>query len=130
MKPLKIVIFILSVALVSGSFGILGNETGAFYHRGDRQKAVEKTQGKVAILSPADGTVTNEKVITIEMKLIDKGKRGDHIHLYKNGKFVKTIYKSRYVLGLKKGENVITIRLASKDHKELGPSYSIKVIRK
>jgi hypothetical protein len=82
--------------------------------------------GKVTILKPEEGEVVQGSGYTVEFEL-DKGSRGDHVHIFLDGKHVAPVTKkSSYKLTrLKKGPHTVTLKLADKNHDYLGPEGEV-----
>ncbi len=93
--------------------------------------AVEAGSGKaVVITDPADGAVIHGSSVDVIFELRNKGARGDHVHLYLDGRLVKPLHgrKVAYTInGLRRGHHSITIRLATKGHRLLEPQDSVTV---
>jgi len=62
---------------------------GGYLTGGYDVAAAEAVQadGAVAISSPEDGAVVGETV-EVAFEIVDKGSRGDHVHLFLDGKFL------------------------------------------
>ena len=76
---------------------------------------------RIIIKSPADGVIVKGSTVMVEME-IDKGKRGDHIHFYLDGKNLGVVRVDKYKLtDMAKGKHKVEARLASKGHAEIGP---------
>ncbi|HLC17515.1 MAG TPA: Ig-like domain-containing protein [Thermodesulfobacteriota bacterium] len=102
---------------------------GGYLTGGYDVAAAEAVQadGAVAISSPEDGAVVGETV-EVAFEIVDKGSRGDHVHLFLDGKLLDPVYTKTYtVKGLSKGEHTIEVKLVTKNHVLLGPSASAKV---
>jgi len=81
--------------------------------------------GSVVITSPVDGATVHGPIVELVLK-VDKGARGDSVHLYVDGRFEAIIKRDRYVLkGLPAGSHRIDAMLATRKHEELGPSASV-----
>lgn len=81
--------------------------------------------GSVAITSPADGVTLHGPIIELTLA-VDKGLRGDLVHLYVDGKFEAIVKSDRYLLkGLPAGEHRIYVKLATRKHEELGPTAMV-----
>jgi hypothetical protein len=86
--------------------------------------------GNVVITSPADGEAINGGTVDVVIELRDKGRRGDHVHLYIDGKLVKPLYGRRVVYtfnGLSRGRHTITVKIATKGHSVLDTEDSVTV---
>jgi len=84
----------------------------------------------VVIINPADGAVIHGSSVDVVFELRNKGARGDHVHLYLDGRLVKPLHgrKVTYTINrLSKGHHNITIRLATKGHRILEPQDSVTV---
>jgi len=84
----------------------------------------------VVIMNPADGTVIHGSSVDVVFELRNKGARGDHVHLYLDGRLVKPLHgrKVTYTINqLSRGHHNITIRLATKGHRLLEPQDSVTV---
>ncbi len=84
----------------------------------------------VVIKSPADNAVIRGSSVDVIFELRNKGKRGDHVHLYLDGRLVKPLHgrKVTYTINqLRRGNHVILIRLATKGHKILEPQDSVTI---
>lgn len=82
-------------------------------------------EGRVVIKSPKQGETLKDFIIQVELE-IDKGQRGDHVHLFVDGNFEAIVKGEGYTMkGLPKGERRIDARLATKGHKELGPEATV-----
>jgi hypothetical protein len=87
------------------------------------------SDGKVVITSPEDGSEIYGDSLEVTFEIVDKGARGDHVHLFLDEKLLKPVYgKSYKIKRLTKGEHTISIKLASKNHIILGPEASIKIV--
>ena len=89
-----------------------------------------KADGEVAITSPTDGETIRHGTVDVLIELRDRGSRGNHVHLYVDGRLIKPLYGDRisYTLrGLTRGRHTITVRLATKRHRVLDPHDSITV---
>jgi hypothetical protein len=88
--------------------------------------AARAEDGKVTILKPEEGEVVQGSSYTVEFELA-KGSRGDHVHIFLDGKHVAPVTKkSSYKLTrLKKGPHTATLKLADKNHKYLGPEGEV-----
>mgnify|MGYP006418038269 FL=1 len=97
-------------------------------------KKTMKTRGKVVILKPADGAVIHSRNLKVEFDIPDRGSRGNHLHIYLDGRCLNMIRsgKSYHISGLKEGAHKIDLRLVDKDHLEYGPQAvtNIKVVKK
>jgi len=83
--------------------------------------------GSVAITSPADGATLHGPIIELTLT-VDKGTRGDNVHLYVDGKFEAIVKSDRYLLkGLPAGEHRIYLKLATRKHEELGPTAMVTI---
>jgi hypothetical protein len=81
--------------------------------------------GSVAITSPADGATLHGPIIELTFN-VDRGSRGEHLHLYVDGKFEAIVKGDRYPLkGLPAGEHRIYVKLATRKHEELGPTAMV-----
>ncbi len=92
--------------------------------------AAAGTDGEVAITSPSDGAVMSGVGVEVVIELRDRGSRGDHVHLYLDGKLVKPLYgeKVTYTFpSLGHGEHTFTVRLATKGHRLLEAEDSVTV---
>jgi hypothetical protein len=57
---------------------------------------------------------------------VDQGSRGEHVHLYVDGKFEAIVKENLYALkGLPSGEHRIYVRLSTRKHEELGPTAMV-----
>ena len=89
----------------------------------------------LTIVSPTDGEVIKTTEIPVETRYV-KGPKGDHLHIYMDGKFVKTTKRETMTLwDVPDGEHAIEIRAASREkdergveHKELGVNASVTVV--
>jgi len=76
----------------------------------------------VIIHQPADNAVVHGNSVDVVIELRDRGRRGDHVHLYLDGRLVKPLYgdKITYTINrLGHGAHKIVVRLATKRHKIL-----------
>lgn len=81
--------------------------------------------GSVAITSPADGATLHGPIIDLTLS-VDKGARGEHVHLYIDGKFEAIVKGDHYQLkGLPAGEHRIYVKLATRKHEEIGPTAMV-----
>jgi hypothetical protein len=89
----------------------------------------------LAIVSPDGGAVIESSSVSIETRFV-RGTRGDHLHVYVDGKFAKTTKRDTMtVWDLRDGEHTIEVRAASREkddkgveHKEIGVNASVKVL--
>lgn len=92
--------------------------------------SVGLAQGKVAITSPADGATLDsmdENRIAYE---VVNGPRGDHAHLYIDGKEVAILRKSKgsYPLEtLSSGTRSLCVKVVNKAHVPIGIDHCIQV---
>ncbi len=106
----------LAVAVISGGF--LAKEAVASPN-GPVVLAEAAPDGVVKINSPEDGAVLKGNSVVVSFEIKDKGSRGDHVHLFLDGRLVKPLrgVKGEYTIkGLTKGEHNIEIRLSTKSH--------------
>ncbi|MFQ5480262.1 MAG: Ig-like domain-containing protein [Thermodesulfobacteriota bacterium] len=92
--------------------------------------AAEDGGGDIAIISPADNAELTGGTVDVVFELRNKGTRGDHVHLYLDGKLVKPLHgeKVSYTIsGLGSGTHSIEIKLATKGHKVLDAEDSVTV---
>jgi len=83
--------------------------------------------GKVTITTPQDNAMVSG-TFTLKWDL-DKGSQGAHSHLYIDGENKGVIRSTSHeIAGLAAGKHTIEVRLASKDHSELGPKASVNVM--
>lgn len=84
----------------------------------------------VTISSPLDGAkLSRAQLITVNYEVIP-GSRGDHIHLYVDGKeagALRQLKGSHQLASLAPGKHEICLDIASKGHAEIGVSKCIKV---
>ncbi len=88
------------------------------------------SDGEVVIMSPADGATISGSSVDVVFELRDKGSRGDHVHLYLDGKLVKPLHGkkvSHTINGLRGGTHTITVRIATKRHEVLETKASVNV---
>lgn len=84
-----------------------------------------QADGNVVITSPADGATVQGMIIDLDLT-VDKGTRGDFVHLYVDGNFEAIVKGDRYQLkGLPAGPHRIDAKLATRKHEEPGPSASV-----
>lgn len=91
----------------------------------------------LAIVSPQDGAVIESSSVPIETRFV-RGTRGDHLHVYVDGKFAKTTKRDTMtVWDVRDGEHTIEVRAASREkdekgveHKEIGVNASVSVLVK
>ncbi len=84
----------------------------------------------IVIKSPADGDVIRGTSVDVIFELRNKGARGDHVHLYLDGRLVKPLYGRKVVYTLNRlshGSHSIVIRLATKRHQILKPQDSVTI---
>lgn len=97
-------------------------------------KKNKDTSGKVVILKPADGAVIHSRSVKVEFDIPDKGSRGNHLHIYLDGRCLNMIRSgtSYHVSGLREGPHRINLRLVDKDHVEYGPEAvtNFQVVKK
>jgi hypothetical protein len=129
MKLLKSFILILSLGIALASMSMVSGEALAFYHKDKPAQTITAVSGgKVVIHSPEDGATVSGDSLKVSFEIADKGKRGDHVHVFLNGKLLKPVYgKSHTIKGLEKGEHTIEVKLASKNHIILGPKAAVLV---
>ena len=102
-------------------------------------------EGSVKILSPAEGAILNAKVDNVVSYEIVPGPKGDHAHLYLDGKEVailrklKGSYTFAYQAGdqesynqdtLTPGEHTICVKVVNKNHTPIGIEKCVKVMVK
>jgi len=117
----------LAVAVISGGF--LAKEAVASSN-GPVVLAEASSDGVVKINSPEDGAVIKGNSVVVSFEIKDKGSRGDHVHLFLDGRLVKPLYgvKSEYkIKGLSKGDHKIEIRLSTKSHHVLDVKDSVTI---
>ncbi len=86
--------------------------------------------GKVVITSPEDGAVIKGRTVDVLIELRDRGRRGNHVHIYMDGRLIKPLYgdKVSYTFsGLAPGTHTISVRIATKGHKVLKAHDSVTV---
>jgi len=89
----------------------------------------------LTILRPTDGAVIETSSIPIETRFV-RGTVGDHLHIYVDGKFMKTTKRETMTLwDVRDGQHAIEVRAASREkdekgveHKELGVNASVTVV--
>jgi len=83
--------------------------------------------GSVSITSPAEGATVQGPIIELDLT-VNKGARGDGVNLYVDGRFESIVKGDRFLLkGLPAGLHRIDVRLATRNHEELGPAATITV---
>ncbi len=90
----------------------------------------EGESGEVTITSPDDGAAIKGSSVDVVFELRDKVTRGNHVHLYLDGKLVKPLHgrKVSYTInGVSSGKHTITIKLATKSHQVLDVTDSVSV---
>jgi len=88
-------------------------------------KGWAQSAGSVVITSPTEGATVPGPIIELALK-VDKGNRGDGVHLYVDGRFEAVVKGDRYLFkGLPAGSHRIDAKLATRKHEELGPSASV-----
>jgi hypothetical protein len=84
-----------------------------------------QSTGSVVITSPADGATVQGMITELDLT-VEKGTRGDSVHLYVDGRFEAIVKGDRYQLkGLPSGLHRVDAKLATRTHEELGPSASV-----
>jgi len=102
----------------------------AFFYLPPAMAADSAHEGNVVITSPAKGASLKGGTVDVVIELRDKGRRGDHVHLYIDGKLVKPLYgdKVSYTFtGLQRGRHTITVKIATKGHSVLETEDSVTV---
>lgn len=129
MKKIMILVFTLAVGLYAWN-------SYAFYHKDKGGGGYEggmavDSDGEVVIHSPEEGSTVSGAKVKVSFEIVDKGKRGDHIHIFLDNELLKPVYGKSYTIKrLEQGRHTITVRLASKSHVILGPKAEVKVIVK
>jgi hypothetical protein len=104
---------------------LIGMLSGLFLYIAVLSFVWAQSDGNVVITAPADGTVVHGPIIELTLS-VDKGPRGEHVHLYADGKFEAIVKGDRYQFkGLPAGEHRIYVRLATRKHEELGPTAMV-----
>ena len=123
-----LILFTGAVLFSFSSGGLVSNDAHAFYHSDQTSQEATVSEGKVVIKSPEEGAVVAGDVVEVSFEIVEKGKRGDHVHLFLDGKLQDPVYGKTYTLkGLGKGEHTIEVKLVTKNHAILGPVASVKV---
>lgn len=92
--------------------------------------AIAMAQGKVAITSPIDGSTLDaldENQLVYE---VEPGPRGDHVHVYVDGKEVGILRKLKgsYLLeSLTPGNRSLCIKVVNKAHVPIGIEKCVRV---
>lgn len=86
--------------------------------------------GSVTILSPADGATIKANTETKLDYEIDPGPRGDHFHIYINGKedVVRGLKGSYTLPKFSPGKHTVTIKVVNKGHTPVGIEKTITLI--
>lgn len=89
------------------------------------------TDGSVTILSPAEGAILDAMGEHRISYAVEPGPRGDHTHLYVDGKEVAVLrrLKGDYALPiLASGNREVCIKVVNKGHTPIGIEQCIKVM--
>ncbi|HUK56957.1 MAG TPA: hypothetical protein VLY20_09900 [Nitrospiria bacterium] len=98
---------------------------GAFLWIYGSPAAWAQNVGSVVITNPTDGATVHGPIIELDLT-VDKGARGDAVHLYVDGRFEAIVKGNRYRLkNLPPGPHRIDAKLATRRHEEIGPSASV-----
>lgn len=88
------------------------------------------SQASVEVMSPADGaTLSQSEPVTVSYQATT-GPKGDHLHIYVNGKREAVLRKlsGSHVLGmLNPGMHKINVEIVTKDHQHIGVGKEISV---
>lgn len=116
MKRLSRITLVLTLVLFGYSAAFAANMMGA--------------NGSVAIISPRPNQVCTGNKVAVNWRA-DMGKDGNHVHLYLDGKLLGPKYGSSYTLSnLSPGKHTVELRLATKNHQELGPRSKVSFMVK
>ena len=92
--------------------------------------ATSLAQGKVLITSPADGATLDAMDENRLVYDVDPGPRGDHVHVYVDGKEVGILLKlmGSYLLeSLSSGTRNICVKVVNKAHVPVGIEQCVQV---
>jgi hypothetical protein len=95
--------------------------------------AAVHAQGKVVITSPTEGATLDVMAENRLVYEVDPGPRGDHVHVYVNGREVGILRKLKgsYLLeGLPAGKSVICVKVVNKAHVPIGIEQCVQVTAK
>lgn len=87
----------------------------------------------VTILSPADGAKLDAMAQTKVEYVVEPGPKGDHTHLYVDGKeaaILRTLKGSHTLETMSPGSHEICIKVVNKSHTPIGVEKCIKVTAK
>lgn len=91
--------------------------------------AIAKEPG-VKILAPADAAKLASEAENVLSYEVMKGHKGDHVHVYVDGKEVGTLHKRKGDYTLKElaaGERQLCVKVVNKGHTPIGMERCIKV---
>ena len=95
-----------------------------------QRSATEQGTGSVTISSPQSGAeLSRSQPVVLEYE-VDPGPRGDHVHVYVNGREVDVVrrLKGRHSVGrLAPGLHELTIKVVNRTHVPVGIEAAIKV---
>lgn len=109
------------------------NRAPEYVPYGDRppqRSATEQGAGSVTISSPQSGAVLSSSQPVILEYAVDPGPRGDHVHVYANGREVAVVrrLKGRHSVGhLPPGLYELAIKVVNRIHVPIGIEAAIKV---
>jgi|GEM_PF-7128706 len=86
-------------------------------------KGARAEETSVTILSPAEGAVISTSEVPMEIKFV-KGVKGDHLHFYLDGQFLKTSRRESVTLwDVPDGQHTLTVKAASREKDEKGVEH-------
>ncbi len=92
---------------------------------------VLSVDASVRILTPSEGaTLTPKEPNTLSYEAVTGASKGNHVHVYVDGKEVATLHhlKGNYSLkGLTPGTREICVKIANKAHVPIGVDHCIRV---
>lgn len=86
--------------------------------------------GSVVIEAPAEGATLKSKEKNHLVYAVNRGRKGDHVHVYVDGKEVATLHRTKgaYLLkDLDAGPREICIKVVNKGHTPIGLARCTKV---
>jgi hypothetical protein len=96
------------------------------------QSALQPAEGaSVEIIKPEEGQVFKGDSVPLEFTM-EKGKRGEHVHVYVDGQMMGMFKAKKGTLtGIKPGHHTLELRVATKDHNiELNATDRVSFITK
>jgi len=92
--------------------------------------AAPAAEGHVRIMAPADGARIERQKPTALVYEVNPGARGEHVHVYVDGKEVGILrqLKGRYTLKpLSPGQRTVCVKVVNRAHVPIGVEQCIKV---